>query len=247
MTLVSSILTDAYRELNILAAGKSPSSTQETESLRLYNAIITSLFGNDAGENLRQWPLGDYGRQSNDQLHRTTFEITNPPINSRLVHTAEAALTVYLPPDPSDGSRVALSDPHSRLATYGVTLDANGYTIEQAATLALNTNGLQRTWFFRADLGDWKRISALVAADENPFPEDFDMMFIIMLAVRLSPRHGRSLTEATTTMLQKQRRDFIARYLQSEDLNINDDLARNGVQVFDYGWDTSTDQFNRGH
>lgn len=246
MTLVSSILTDAFRELNILAAGKSPSSTQEEEALRLYNAIVTSLFSSDAGEILRPWPLGNYGRQSVDQLDLTATQFANPPINSRLMHTAEAAITVYLPPAPSDGSRVAISDPYSRLSSYNVTLDGNGHTIETAASLVLSTDALQRTWFYRAELGDWKRISALVAADTNPFPEDFDMMFIVLLALRLSPRYGRPVSEASATMMQKQRRDFLARYVQSEDLRINEDLANNSVQTYAQGWDTSTDQFNRG-
>ena len=105
---------------------------------------------------------------------------------------------------------------------------------------------MQRTWVYRAELGKWLRITALTADDDNPFPEEFDLMFIVLLALRLSPRTGRAVAEASATLFAQQRRNFLARYVQSEDLNINDDLARNAVQVFDMGWDTSTDRWNRG-
>lgn len=250
MTLVTDIITDAYREFNQIAAGKSPSATQVTEGLRLLQAVVNAVLGTDAGETLSDWPLGDYGRQASDKQARTTIEIANPPINSRLVNTAEAAITVYFPPAPSDGSRVAISDPFSRLVAFPVTIDGNGRLIEDAATKILNTNGLSRTWFYRADLGTWVRVTDIAAgvADQMPFPADFDMMFIILLTVRLSPRYGRDLSDASAMMLKQQRRQFVARYIQSADLHINDDLARSSLQSFDSsrGWDTSNDQFNRG-
>lgn len=248
MTLISSIITDAYRENNTLALGASPSTLQSTEGLRLLQAVVSAEIGGDAGEQLRDWPLGNYGRQASDKLDRSAIEIANPPINSRLVHTAEAAITVYFPPAPSDGSRFAISDPFSRLAAYPVTLDGNGRLVETAATLTLNTNALNVEWFYRADLGTWVRVTDLATDADLPFPEDYDMMFIILLAIRLSPRYGASITDATAMMFKQQRRQFLARYVQSADLVINDDLARPSLQGYDSarGWDTSTDQFNRG-
>jgi hypothetical protein len=38
VTLISSIITDAYRESNMLALGKDPTANQSAEALRLYNA-----------------------------------------------------------------------------------------------------------------------------------------------------------------------------------------------------------------
>lgn len=248
MTLISEIITDAYRENNTIAAGKSPSSTQETEGLRLLKRVFNALIGNEAGERLRDWPLGDYGRQTLDQLQLTETEIANPPINSRLVHTAEAAITIYFPPQPSDGSRMSISDPHSRLVAFNVTLDANGRTIENTATVTLDTNGTFREWFYRADLSDWVRLSDLATTDNVPFPTEFDDMFVSMLAIRLSPRYGRKLTEETVSVLRSLRQNFVNRYVQSEDLRINGDLALGNmsVQSFDTGYDVSTDRFNRG-
>lgn len=248
MTDVATIIMDAYRESNIIAAGKSPSSTQTTEALRLFNRIIKAAIGNDAGETLRDWPLGNYGRQSTDRLSLTSLQIANPPINSRLLQTAEEAKTIYLPPKPSDGSRVSIADPHSLLATYNVVLDANGRTIEAANTLTLNTDGLFRDWFYRADLGDWVRVSDLVAVDDVPFPEEFDDMWTILLAIRLNPRHGRELDAQSSAVLSSLRRIFVARYLQVENLQINDDLSWPylSVQSYENGAWGSSDEFNRG-
>ncbi len=248
MTLVSSIITDAYREINKIALGASVSSNQSVEALRLLQAVITAVLGTDAGELLNDWPLGDYGRQSLDQDNLTTTEVANPPANARLIHTAAAAITVYLPPNPSNGSRLGIADPHSRLASLNVTLDANGRTIEATATVVLSTNSLEREWFYRGDLGDWVRVSTLLTSDQMPFPPEFDQMFIIMLAMRLSPRYGREIDETSVLVWKAQRRQFVARYVQSADLMINDDLDVSFLsdQSYDRHRDISTDSFNRG-
>lgn len=236
MTLVSSLITDAYREGLLIAVGKSPTADQITEGLRLYNALVKFMVGGEAGENFRDWPLGNYGRQAVSDLWLTPTDIANPPINSRLLCTAEAATTVYLHKSPSDGSRMSVADPHSRLAAFNVTLDANGRTIEQASTLVLSTDALQRDWFYRAELGDWVRTTSLVSTDQAPFPEDFDSLQIILLAMRLSPRYGNEIGAASLAVLKQQRQQFIARYSQTESLVVNPALSRNAVQGYRGQW-----------
>src|SRR5690606_33021371 len=113
--------------------------------------------------------------------------------NSQLVVTNENSITVYLPANPSDGARIGLMDPLGRLATVPVTLDANGRTIETAATLTLDTASTTRTWFYRGDLGDWQRISDLTTDGTFPFPREFDDYFVTMLAARINPAYEREL------------------------------------------------------
>jgi hypothetical protein len=246
--LVSDLIADSYREFNQLAIGASPTANQLTEGQRRLQSLINSLLGTDAGEFLSDWPLGDYGRQSLDQKNLTTLIIGNPPINSRLVHTATAPITIYFPPAPCDGARMCFVDPFGRAATYNVTLDGNGRLIEAAATKVLSVAGQSSTWFYRADLGTWVKVTDLATTDAMPFPSMFDDFFTIYLAMRLSPRYGRDLNEATAMVLKNSRRNFVARYLQVAPLAINDDLSRNSVQDYDdrRGYDPSTDQFNRG-
>ena len=250
MTLVSSIITDAFREGNIIPLGKVPSGNQTTEALRLLNASISSIYGDDAGEALSDWPLGSFGRESPAyDLEYSDRVIDRPTINRRLIVVNETARTVYLSLYPQDGARMGIADPFSRLASVPITLDANGRTIEGAATLLLDTDGLFREWFYRADLGDWVQLSGLIEASESPFPSDFDNFLIIMLAMRLNPRYGRSMDEQSLSVYRSERRKFIARYLQSMPLEVLDDISWPFMST--QGYDTqrdfsSTRAWNRG-
>lgn len=224
--LISSIIGDAFREGNILPLGKAPNANQLAEALRLYNALLNAIFGNDAGEGLVDWPLGAYGTDSADYIFPyTDYAIDHPEINRRLIATNEVARTIVFSPYPQDGSRMGIADPFGRLAAYPVTLDANGRTIETAATLLLNTNGLFREWFYRADLGQWVRLADKLSTDENPFPAMFDNFFITLLAIRLNPRYGRTMDDQSMAIFKASRRQFIARYLQSQPLEIDDSLS----------------------
>ena len=251
MTLISSVIADAYRESNMIPLGATPTANQSTEALRLLNAVFNAIYGGDAGELLSDWPLGNYGRQALDNLTLTTLQITNPPINQRLVVTNTGALTVYLTSRPQDGSRMGIADPFSRLAANPVTLNANGWTIEDNTGVILNTNGLFREWIYRADQSDWVRISDKLTTDEMPFPVMFDTMFMILLAMRLNPRYGRSLDPQSMEMLKQGRRQFVARYLQSRPLEILDDVSWPFMSTQSYdsqrAYGSTETGFNRGN
>jgi len=253
VTLISSILVDAFRESNILPLGQVPTANQGTEALRLLQQLFGAVYGSDAGEALSDWVLGYYGQDdpnlSTDNQHPVDC-LDNPPINKRLIALNAAAMTVYLTPHPQDGSRMALIDPFGRLAVVPVTLDANGRTIEGAPTVLLNTNGTNREWFYRADLGTWMKLTELSADDEMPFPVDFDIFFSILLAMRLNPRYGRTIDAQTQAMLKSQRQDFVARYLQSRPLEVDDSISwpfmsRQGYDRFRSF--SSNAAFNRGN
>lgn len=226
MTVISSIITDAFREGNILPLGKAPTTAQATEALRLLNGLFSAIYGDEAGEGLTDWPLGNYGRETPGySIPYTDDQLAHPTINRRLITVNETAKTVYLTLRPQDGARMGIADPFGRLASVPVTLNANGRTIEGAATVTLNTNGLEREWFYRADLGDWVRLTSKVEADEMPFPSDFDNFFITLLAIRLNPRYGRTLDDQSAMIYKSERRKFIARYLQSMPIEILDDIS----------------------
>lgn len=226
MTLISSIITDAFREGNILPLGKVPNTSQATEALRLLNALFSSVYGDEAGEYLTDWPLGNFGRESPEyDLAYTDDRIDHPTINRRLIAVNETAKTVYLTLQPQDGARMGIADPFGRLASVPVSLDANGRTIEGTASITLDQNGMFREWFYRADLGDWVRLTEKADTDEMPFPADFDNFFITLLAIRLNPRYGRAMDEQSATIYRSERRKFVARYLQSMPLEILDDIS----------------------
>lgn len=250
MTLISSVITDAYRESNIIALGKAPNDLQAAEALRLLNGLFSSIYGGEAGENLQDWPLGNYGRQSpNYNIEASNHRINHPFINRRLIAVNEEAKTVYLTLRPQDGSRMGIADPYGRLSTVPITLDGNGRTIEGNSTLLLNADGLFREWFYRADLGDWVRLTGKDLTDEMPFPAEFDNFFTILLAMRLNPRNGRTLDQQSALIYESERRQFVARYLQAMPLEILDDISWPFMSTQSYDTQrsfTSERDFNRG-
>jgi hypothetical protein len=250
VTLISSILFDAYRENNIVPINAALTVNQTAEALRLLNSLFTSVYGDEAGEALQDWPLGNFDRESPAyNLAETEYAINRPTINKRLIAVNEETKTVYFTLYPQDGARMGLIDPFGRLAAFPVTLDANGRTIEGAGSLVIATNGTFAEWFYRADLGDWVRLTSKAVDDEMPFPSDFDNFFITLLALRLNPRYGRTMDAQSAEIFKSEKRKFVARYIQSMPLDILDDISWPfmSTQSYDQQRDfTSNRAFNRG-
>ena len=228
MTLISSIITDAYRESNMLPLGVAPNANQSAEALRLHNQNLTALYGGDAGERLVDWPLGTYRRDPQDDgysLIYTDDRLHHPEINHRLIALNLTAATIFMPVRPQDGSRMGIADPYSRLASVPLTLDGNGRPIEGQDAIVLDTDGTFREWIYRADLAAWVRITDMLAEDENPFPPAYDVMFTVLLSMRLNPRYGRMMDPQSADVFKKNRREFIARYLQSRPLETDDSIS----------------------
>jgi hypothetical protein len=218
MTLVSEIIRDAYRESNLIAITADPTSEEETEGLRLLNRIVSGTYGIDAGEELQVVPIGNnnISRPADYPYYNQVPEVTDwyVPQNSRLVLNLTASLTVYLPPDPEDGARLAIQDKSDNLATYNLTVVANGRTIGDATSVTLSTDGLNSEYFYNADSGNWAILSPLEADDTFPFPTEFEDLFVIDLAVRLNPRHGVTVDPQSSGRYFKVLKAFKARYRQ---------------------------------
>jgi hypothetical protein len=213
MATALEIITDAYRESNITAIGVTPNEAQQTEGLRRLNAVVSSALGFEIGEGLQDWMVGNTNIETDAAVHNENVWV-RPPANSRLLINAGSAQTLYLPVNPSDGARMSVVDILGTLATYPVTLNGNGRNIEGADDVVLNTDDLNRTWFYRADLGDWKRVSQLGLADPMPFPAEHDDAFVTLLAMRLNPRYGRAISVETASWMERSLRSLRARYKQ---------------------------------
>jgi len=215
MTTVYQIIVDAYRQSNLIAIGVEPTQIQESEALRYLNRLVKSVFGNEAGENLEALPLG---RNEIDKPSGFPWYGDTPggnffiPLNKRLNLNLSAPTTVYLHPMPEDGARVAIVDVSKNLATNPLTISGNGRLIEGNFNLTVNTNSANIEWFYRADLGDWQKISPLGILDTFPFPEEFDDLFILMLAFRLNPSYERQLDPQSGEILRRSKTQFRARY-----------------------------------
>ena len=212
MTLTSAIIQSAYRESNLIAIGASPNTGQSAEALARLNVLVAGVYGNEVGDPLLDWPLGNEGELL--QSGWSQGQWAYPIINTRLIANSDSAQELWLPPNPPAGARVALIDPSNRLAGAPVTVNGNGRTVEGAASVLLNTNGLSRAWFYRDDLGDWVLLNELTGVDpeEFPFPMEFDDYFITRLAMRLNPRYGRSLGQESLAEMGLVLNKLRARY-----------------------------------
>lgn len=213
MTLVSAIIKSAYRESNVIASGAEPSAVQTDEALDRLNALIAAIMGHEVSDLLLDWPVGVDGLR--DDQRWTAEQWAFVVSNVRLIANISQAQTLWLPPNPDDGARLALIDPHGLLAAHNYTLDANGRNIEGARTLTVSTNNVEYEWMYRAEKGDWVRSAILVAVDPMPFPMAFDDYFITKLAMRLNPRYGRSISEEGALMLSQMQTKLRARYFQT--------------------------------
>lgn len=238
MTLLSAIIQQAYREANLIAIGASCTSAEETEALKRLQVILASVIGNEAGQKLSEFPIGE-----NNVTEPEGWVPDVPdymPINTRAVCNLEAAQTLYLHPAPQDGSRFAVVDASGNFNTYNLTLNGNGRKVAGSSTAVLSTASLSREYFYRADLGDWKVVSTLTAADEMPFPVEFDDMFVIFLAMRILPRNAQSIPKEATEMAARSLNQFRARYRQNVPLRADPALQElrttNAYNINRDGW-----------
>lgn len=218
-TPVTSIITSALRETNLIPLGVTPTQAQQDEAFGLLSTIVAGVLGNEVGENMVPMPLGngEYVSPSgypwwNNELPGNIFV----PTNTRIMCTLTGNGTVNLHPRPHDGARMGVVDVANNFAEFPLTINGNGRSIEGASSMTYNTSGLIREWLYRADLGNWVTVIPLVETGNMPFPPEFDDFFIIMLAMRLNPRYGQVIHPASGEILKEAERKLMARYKQSD-------------------------------
>lgn len=247
MTTVTQIITDAYRQSNLLAIGTSPTAPQIDEALRYLNRIVKSVFGTEVGEDLQSFPVGNrhISRPSGYPWYNTVPDDNwFVPKNTRLVFNLDSPLEIYLHPAPDDGTRFAVSDPGKNLATNNVTIHGNGATIDGSFDLTLLKDGEQAEWFFRADMGDWKKYAPLQNSDTFPFPEEFDDFFITLLAIRLNPAYNTQLDAQSQLVLARAKSQIRARYSQNRPIRSELALIRMSNMNNTRGYSSVYDYYN---
>jgi hypothetical protein len=242
MTLVSQIITDAYRETNLVPLGATISSNMQTEALNRLNSLVMSVVGNEVADGLSELAIGgDF-----DQTEFATTEVGIPD-NVRVMLNLSSATSLDLDPMPFDGQRLAVVDVSGTLGTYNLTLSGNGRNIEGASSLTLNTNSLTRQWLYRSDTGNWAKLTDLITSDQLPFPEEFDDFFIISLAARLNPRYGQTLDPASQLLLfsvlvlSLRARYHSFKQILSPDLDVRFDGLNNPRAYYSRYWSNDRD------
>lgn len=238
MTTATKLIQAAYREGNLIPAGKLPTTDEQTEALEGLNRYVNGIFGFEMGENLWDW---QFPRPQRTGVVPTSFPqlpiadwaggVLNtalapyPPRNTRIVW-GEVTETIYFDDKPEAGSRMALVQ-GSGAGDGGapgtiLTIDGNGRYIQDPTSLQMQTQvevtspvltPLQ--WFYRDDIGCWVVCQDMAMADECPFPKEFDDFFICALAKRLAPRYNKVTANETIETAKVTLARLKARYRQS--------------------------------
>ena len=167
--------------------------------------------------------MNTYGKQIDSYNYVNSLYVA---ANSRLMLDLTAAIDIYLTPSPMDGARFGVVDVAGNLATYNAVIRGNGRQIEGASSITLNTNATKTNWFYRGDLGNWVKVTALLASDQSPFPSEFDDYLTTFLALRLNPRYGATSSEEQVEMFKRCGRQLRARYKQTTEVGSEDSLVR---------------------
>lgn len=227
MTTIRQIITDSLRESGLIAVGDDAEAAVFEEALRRLNVLMRGWFGNELGEQLTSVGFGYAGLTNVFAILKDgSSDIVDSYIspNVRLMLNIDTPYTLYLTPNPEDGARLGIIDVGGNLASHAVTLNGNGRNVESADTVTLNTDSLNREWFYRADLGSWTRITDLEAEDESPLPLEFDDLLTTALAIRLNPRYGGATSDEMASVFKRVKRMFRARYRQTVEKASEDGL-----------------------
>jgi len=226
MTAVSSIITSALRETNLIPLGVTPDTNQINEAFTLLTTIVQGVLGNEAGEHLNPMPLGQdniesptgYPWWAND-LPGNIFVNTNVRLMCNLTGPGNAKFH----PRPHDGARMGVVDCSNNFNENPLTVYGNGRLIDGETSQVLETPGLSQEWTYREDMGSWITVTPLSLTGEMPWPPEFDDMFIILLAMRLNPRYGQVIHPASAETLKNAMQRFSAKYTQSTSQSPSED------------------------
>lgn len=242
MTTVAQIIIDAYQLPNLVALSAIPTAAEQAKGLRYLNRIFNSVFGNELGDSLSSFNLGQTDLVSTE--NPDYFTLQEPYLiaaNSKIDANLQTALTVYLNPRPRDGERVAIQDVGNTFSTHPLTISANGKQIENSASVILSVNGTNTEWFYRADLGNWVKITNLELVDDFPLPSEFEEYFITMLSLRLGASEDSEITSSIQYIMKDVAKRFRARYKQVISVN-----PPSGVVYLTTHKSHPTNEFNNG-
>lgn len=232
MTLLSTLVTDAFRESNLVAVGATETTAQRTEALRLLNVMISAFFGHEIGSPLVDVTIGSEGIvffNEEDAYAEETIETWFVPDNYRLNLNLSEGKGFRLNPSPTKGARLAVKDVAGNLSTTGITLYGNGRLIEGAESVSLITNGASREWFYRPDTSNWVKTTDLIISDESPFPSKYDDLLTIGLALRIAGRYGVAATQEQIAFYNKALRKFRADYNEGFTYGLDEALMSVGA------------------
>lgn len=251
--LASDAVLRAYREAATKPIGAALTVNEAAEGLARLNDFMFSMFAEEIGEKLydiqvprnqrataqsynpinQQFPgnLDNFNQPGSPGFAAEPSVYALGP-NSRIIYRGLAPTTVYLPEYPSDGCRAAFADTGS---TAPLTINGNGRKIEGATTRVVASGAAPLEWFYRADLGNWIVIAALLATDQTPLPQEFDALLTSGTAIRLSALDQVEPTTGTKFIYDRTLRRCKHRYSQAGVTTGGGEYLASSIQAYAWG------------
>lgn len=250
MSTTRETITRALVACQVLGAGRTPKAQDALDGLATLQELVDHLEGYGAAH---PW--------LNDWVSAARTVSRNEASLKLHCRTSAGGFVVTLPANPRDGARFAVLDTDASFATSNLSIDSAGNLFDAVLDTAgeptggsrsvttLNSNGLRRSWMFRADLGAWIRTSELTLNSAMPYPSEFDRSFRYMLAVELAGDYGVEPPAQVFIHAQHGYARLAARYVQPLPMTI--DRALMGARspsltdleqaqadtIIDIGWD----------
>lgn len=210
-----SIIESAFRELNAIPTGTSPTDAEINEALDLLNTFIRSLFSFDLGIKLRDFPIPIVESLCLSADDRSLINFKNV----RFIVRNMTPTTVALSDDIDDGALIQAVDAGS---SSDFTISSTSRLIDASFTLTLQPGFISKTLFYRADKGAWITVpETLNIDDEVPFPPDLDDLLITGLAIRLSSRFSVEIFSGTERAFRRALARARSRYAQNVDTPVS--------------------------
>lgn len=217
----------------MLSIAQTPSTDQVNEALPILQGIMRRAVIQTPQSMIT---IGTRPKTSKRKRQRDFTSYVNDialPQNVYVHCNLTQATEVLMPFDAGDGARMIFVDVAGNFATQPLTLNGNGNLVDGAASKLLDTNGMQADFFYRKDLAEWRSVSPLLTSSTVPFPDEYDDMFVLLLAVRLLVRYGRSIDEGSAALLDEMRERFKARYMRTTSDVEADVLFESEYKAFD--------------
>ena len=209
----------ALRKLRVVGQGENPSSAEQADALVELNHFIREIVENGLSP-----PFLDVRVESSIELDTSYPALRLQCMSGGLTITAPKGDEVMRPIP--DGYRIQIVDVAGAFAASNVTFARNGWKIAGSAANATLTAGA--TYFFRADLGDFKLVADLAAGDSLPFSTQFDYGMALMLAKRLEGEYGQPLGPNDARAAARARVAFYAHYVKPGEVHYEQAAARLG-------------------
>lgn len=189
MATLNEIATEALDHLFITVGDESPDTGDLAKALASLQGAVSRLPEYGAGRKLKEVT--------------TALSVTAKP--DQRVICSVTGLTVTLPANPADGTRVSVVP-----LTGTITVTPTDRKLE--GTVALQSITAATVWAYRADLADWVKLTALTGSSESPYPPECDSALGYVAALEAAPKFSVSIDEALGALIQDAKTFLRAKY-----------------------------------